>query len=135
MAFVAATDVYFSVDGTNIAPYAKSIDVSYEIDELETTTFSAGGHTFQGGMTNGSAALSGTYDNSGTGPKAIIEPIMRTGALVACVYRPEGTGSGLPEQSFNVLVSKYGESSAVGEMIKWSSDMKISGAVTDTTQA
>ena len=60
---------------------------------------------------------------------------MRTGALVACVYRPEGTGSGKPEQSFNVLVSKYGESSAVGEMIKWNSDMKISGAVTDTTQS
>ena len=135
MTFVAATDVYFSVDGTNIAPYAGSIDVSYEIDELETTTFSAGGHTFLGGMTNGSATLSGTYDDSGTGPKAIVEPLMRTGALVAAVYRPEGTGAGLPQQAFNVLVTKYGESSAVGDLIKWSSDMKISGAVTDTTQS
>jgi len=135
VAFVAANDVYLSVDGTNIAAYCGSIEVSYKVDSLDTTTFAAGGHTYQGGMTDGSVSVSGTYDNSGTGPKAVVEPLMRSGDLVAAVYRPEGTGTGLPEQSFNVLVTTYGESSAVGEMIKWSSEMQVSGAVTDTVQS
>jgi hypothetical protein len=86
-------------------------------------------------MTDGTLSASGTYDDTASGPKAVIEPLMRNGQLVAAVYRPEGTGSGLPEQSFNVLVTTYGESSAVGEMIKWSSEMQVSGAVTDTTQS
>ena len=135
MAFVAANDVYFSVDGTDIAQFAGSIEVSYSINSLQTTTFSAGGHTYQGGMTDGTASLSGTYDNGATGPKATIEPLMRNGQLVECVYRPEGTGTGKPEQSFDVLVTSYQESSAVGEMIQWSSEMQVSGPVTDTTQS
>jgi len=134
MAFVAANDVYLSVDGTNIAAYCGSIEVEYSVDSLKTTTFAAGGHTYQGGMTDGKLSCEGTYDDSMSGPKAIIEPLMRDGDLVAAIYRPEGTGSGKPQQSFNVLVTTYSESSAVGEMIQWSSEMKISGAVTDTTQ-
>ena len=135
MAFVAANDVYLSVNGTNIAAYCGSIEVSYKVDSLDTTTFAAGGHTYQGGMTDGTLSCSGTYDDTASGPKAVIEPLMRDGQLVAAVYRPEGTGAGLPQQAFNVLVTTYGESSAVGEMIKWSSEMQVSGAVTDTTQS
>ena len=134
MAFYPANDVYFSVDGTNIAAYCSSIDVSYTVDELETTTFAAGGHTYLGGMTGGSVSVSGSYDDGSGGPKAIVEPLMRDGDLVTAVYRPEGTGTGKPQQSFSVLVTTYGESSAVGEIIKWSSEMKVSGAVTDSTQ-
>lgn len=135
MAFVAANDVYFEVDGDDIAQFCNSIEVSYSVDSIDTTTFSAGGHTYQGGMTDGSVSLSGTYDNGAAGPKAKIEPLMRDGQLVAAVYRPEGTGAGLPQQAFNVLVTSYSESSAVGDMIKWASEMQVSGAVTDTTQA
>lgn len=135
MAFKNANDVYLSIDGTNIAAYCGSIEVSYSVDSIETTTFSAGGHTYQGGMTDGSISVEGTYDDTAGGPKAVIEPTMRDGQLVAAVYRPEGTGSGKPQQAFNVLVTSYGESSAVGDMIKWSSEMQISGGVTDTVQA
>ncbi len=135
MAFVAANDVYFSLAGTNIAQYCGSIEVSYSVNSLQTTTFSAGGHTYQGGMTDGSISLSGTYDNTASGPKAVVEPLMRDGQLVAGIYRPEGTGSGLPQQAFNVLVTEYSESSAVGEMIQWSASAQVSGGVTDTTQS
>ena len=86
-------------------------------------------------MTDGSLSISGTYDDTASGPKAVIEPLMRAGDLVAAVYRPEGTGSGKPQQSFQVLVTTYSESSAVGDMIKWASEAKVSGGVTDSTQA
>jgi hypothetical protein len=132
---VAANDVYLSVDGTNIAAYCGSIETSYSVNSLQTTTFSAGGHTYQGGMTDGSLSISGTYDDTASGPKAVIEPLMRDGQLVEAIYRPEGTGAGRPQQTFNVLVTTYSESSAVGEMIQWASEMQVSGAVTDTTQA
>lgn len=135
MAFKSANDVYLSVDGTNIAAFCSSIETARTVDSIDTTTFAAGGHTYQGGMTDGSISLSGTYDDGGTGPKAIIEPLMEDGQLVAAVYRPEGTGSGKPEQTCNVLVTTYSESSAVGDMIKWSAEMQISGAVTNTDQA
>jgi hypothetical protein len=59
---------------------------------------------------------------------------MVSGLLVAAVYRPEGTGSGRPQQTCNVLVTTYMESSSVADMIKWKADLQISGAVTDTVQ-
>ena len=135
MAFVAANDVYLSIDGSNIAAFCGSIEISRTVNTLQTTTFSAGGHTYQGGMTDGSLSISGTYDDGATGPKATIEPLMVDGQLVAAVYRPEGTGTGKPEQQFDVLITSYQESSAVGEMIQWSSEGQISGAVTDSVQA
>jgi hypothetical protein len=134
MAFVAANDVYLSVDGTDISQYCGSIETNYTIDSLDTTTFSAGGRTYQGGMTDGTLSLSGTYDDTASGPKAVVEPLMRTGLLVEAVYRPEGTGSGKPQQTFDVLVTSYSESSAVGDMIRWSSEMQVSGPVVDATQ-
>lgn len=134
MAFTAANNVYLSVGGTNIAAYCGTIKVSYKVDSLDTTTFAAGGHTYQGGMTDGSVSCDGTYDDTSSGPKAVIEPLMRNGQLVAAVYRPEGTGAGKPQQAFNVLVTTYDESSKVGDMIQWSSEMQVSGGVTDTTQ-
>lgn len=123
------------MNGNNIAAFCGSIEVSRSVNTLQTTTFSAGGHTYQGGMTDGSLSLSGTYDDGATGPKATIEPLMVDGQLVEAIYRPEGTGSGKPEQTFDVLITSYQESSAVGEMIQWSAEGQISGAVTDSTQA
>jgi hypothetical protein len=132
--FVAAKDAYLSVDGTNISAYCNSIESSRKVDSIDTTCFGQDGHTYQGGLYDGTISIGGLYDDTAGGPKAIMEPLMATGELVAAVYRPEGTGSGLPEQTCNVLVTTYVETSALNDMIKWSSELQISGTVTTADQ-
>ena len=65
--------------------------------------------------------------------KAIIEPLI--GTVVTLIRRPEGTGSGLPQESLSVLVKTYTETNPVADMITWSCAMTKSDAITRTTQA
>lgn len=134
MAFVAGKNLFFSLNGNNISAYCDSIDVERKIDSIDTTTFGQAGHTYLGGMTDGSIKVSGTYDSSASGPKAVFEPIMAAGLLVSAIYRPEGTGTGKPTETFSVLVTSYKESSKAADMIKWDGEMQISGTVTTATQ-
>lgn len=135
MAFIAAKDAYLSVNGVNISQYLNSIESNRKVDTIDTTTFGQPGHTYQGGLTDGSFSIGGLYDDTSGGPKAVMEPLMAAGQLVPLVYRPEGTGSGKPQQTCNGLVSTYVESSALNDMIKWTCEVQISGGVTNTDQA
>lgn len=135
MAFVAAKDAFLSVNGVNISAFCNSIESQRKVDSIDTTTFGQSGHVYQGGLTDGTLSIGGLYDNTVGGPKAVMEPLMQGGQLVPCVYRPEGTGTGKPQQTTNVLVSTYNESSALNDMIKWTCELQISGAVTNISQA
>jgi hypothetical protein len=50
------------------------------------------------------------------------------------VRRPEGTGSGRPQDSFSGLCTEYKESSPVADFVTWTASFRISGVVTSTTQ-
>src|SRR5690242_10290798 len=134
MSFVAAKNLFFSLNGVNLSAFCDTIDVERKIDSIDTTTFGNTGHTYLGGMVDGSIKVQGTYDNGVAGPKAVFEPIMDAGLLVTAIYRPEGTGTGKPQSSFSVLVTSYTESSKAADMITWKGDMQISGTVTRSTQ-
>jgi hypothetical protein len=132
--FVAAKDAYLSVNGVNISQFLNSIESNRKVDSIDTTTFGNSGHTYQGGLTDGTLSCAGLYDDTASGPKAVLEPLMQGGQLVPGVYRPEGTGSGRPQQTCNVLVSTYVESSALNDMIKFTTELQISGTVTNADQ-
>lgn len=134
MAFIAAKGAFLSVNGGNVSQYLNSIESNRKIDSIDTTTFGQTGHVYQGGLTDGTFSCAGLYDSSVSGPKAVIEPLMAAGNLVPVIYRPEGTGSGKPQQTCNGLVSTYVESSALNDMIKWTMELQISGTVTNAAQ-
>lgn len=113
--------------------YTDTIEFDQSADSHDTTTFGATGHVYAGGLTDGKVSLKGTYDNTASvGPRGAIQANL--GLVVAFKYRPEGIGTGKPESTFNVLVTGYKESVAVSDMIKWSADLNISGAVTTAAQ-
>ena len=122
------------MNGGNVSQYLNSIESNRKVDTIDTTTFGQLGHVYQGGLTDGTFSCAGLYDSSVTGPKAVIEPLMAAGNLVPVIYRPEGTGTGKPQQTCNGLVSTYVESSALNDMIKWKMDLQISGTVTNAAQ-
>lgn len=133
MAFVHGKDGYLSVDANDLSAFCDSVEFSRSADSHDTTTFGQDGHTYQGGLTDGTASIGGTYDDGASGPKTVLEPLI--GTVVDAVYRPEGTGTGKPEQTFDVLVTSYSDSVAVADMIKWKAELQISGAVTTATQS
>lgn len=133
MAFKHGKDTFISLDGDDLSPYTTTSQLEKSADSHDTTTYGQDAHTFQGGLLNGTATMSGIYDSStSSGPAAIIDGLV--GTNVTLIRQTEGVGAGLPSQSVNVLVLKYTETSPVADMITWSCDLQLSGTITRSTQ-
>lgn len=127
-------DTYISVAGNDLTTFCNTSEFERTVDSHDVTTYGAEDHAYQGGLGDGTFTMGGLYDTTASGPKAIIEPLIEAKANVTVIRRPEGTGSGLPQESFSVLITSYVETSPVADMVTWSCDMQKSGAVTRTTQ-
>jgi len=134
MAFAHARHTYISVAGSNLSAFTNSSEIERGGDKHDITMYGADDYSFSGGLLKGSFKMSGTYDDStSAGPRAILDPLV--GTVVALVRRPEGTGSGLPQDSFSALLEKYVETNPVADMIAWSAEYTVSGSVDTTPQA
>lgn len=133
MANVHAKSTYISIDGNDISAYCNDSDWTRNPDSHDMTVYGDDDHVFDGGLLAGSSGIGGKYDSSTTAsPRAVLEPL--EGTVVPMVYRPEGTGSGLPQRSVNVFVGEYKETAPVANFRMWTCALTHSGAVTRTTQ-
>jgi hypothetical protein len=139
MSTVHGSRTYYSLDGKQVSLSGNANTWERTADSHDTTVYATttttASHVFAGGLGGGTSTIGGFYDNStntGQNAKATIEPLV--GTVVAFIERPEGTGSGLPQRSVNVLVTKYTESKPVADMVTWSVDLQHSGTVTYSTQ-
>jgi hypothetical protein len=124
MTFVQGKDVVVSLDGDDLSVYCNKVDMEREAESLDTTTFGRDSKTYVGGLKDGKVSLEGIYDSSATGPRGIIEPLL--GTTVELIYQPEGSGTGKPTKTVDVVVEKYKESTEVAGMIKWTADLQCS---------
>lgn len=134
MTFVHGKDTVLTIDGDDISIYTNSSSWEDSSDKHDVSCYGAERKAYAYGLGDGTLSMEGVYDNTAAGPKAILEGIKDAGALVTLIRRPEGTGSGLPQESVSVLVEKYTETNPVADMIKWTCDLQMSGTITRTTQ-
>lgn len=132
MSFTHGKTTFVSINGSDISPYSSNTDWEKSADVHDVTGYGKLAHVFQGGLLNGKASVSGTYDDTVAGPHDIIQPLV--GSTVAMVYRPEGTGTGKPQETVNVVVMSYKQSNPVADMVKWTCDFQLSDAVTSINQ-
>jgi len=135
MAFIHGKDTLITVDSNDLSAFTKSSDYSVSTDSHDVTTYGQSGHVYQGGLTDGSFSMEGVYDDGATSPRDIIEPIRIARTAVTIVRQPEGAGSTLAQDSFSGLCTSYEESSPVDDMVTWSAEFSISGAIDRTAQA
>lgn len=133
MPFIHGKSTFVSLNAADLSAYTDSSELNLSADSHDVTTYGQTGHVYQGGLTDGKASMSGTYDSTaGTGPRAVIRPLL--GQNVTLIRRVEGTGSGKPQDTATVLVTGYVETNPVADMVKWSCELQISGAVDSTPQ-
>lgn len=134
MGFVHGKDVFVSLDGDDLSAYANNVEYQREADSHDTTTFGKDSKTYAGGLKDGTASVSGIYDSSSSaGPRAVVAPLL--GTVVEFIYRPEGTGTGKPQDTVDTLVTAYEETGAVADMVTWTCSLQLSDDVTSSTQA
>jgi hypothetical protein len=134
MVFQHGKDTVLTLATVDISAYTNTSELTIAADDHDVTCYGADDHAYDGGLGNHSFTAAGIYDKTAvTGPRALLKPLV--GTKVATVRRPEGTGSGLPQDAFTLLLTQYVETNPVADMIAWSIEGKVSGAVDGTAQA
>ncbi len=132
MAFVHGKNTYVSLNGTDLSAFTNTSSFTRKADKHDVTTSGKNDHVYTGGLGDADFTMGGIYDNGATGPRDIIEPLI--GSTVTLVRRPEGTGSGLPQDSLSVVVEEYTETNPVADMVTWSVKVQPTDAITSTNQ-
>lgn len=133
MAFVHSKNTEISLNAVDLTLFTNTSQLEQESDEHDLTTYGLDDYVFGGGLLKGAFSMGGNYDNTATGPKAVIEPLI--GTVVELIRKPEGTGAGLPLETVDVLVKKYTETAPVAGFIAWQLELTKSGPIVRTTQA
>lgn len=131
--FVHGRHTFVSLNGSDLSIYVTTSQLEQNADKHDVTTYGKDDHVYSGGLGNGAATMSGIYDSTASvGPRAVINPLI--GTVVQLIRRPEGTGTGKPQDRVNVLVEKYVETNPVADMVTWSLDLQPSDTVDSTPQ-
>jgi hypothetical protein len=127
-------NTYISLNGVDLSAYCDSSEHHKKPDVHDVTTYGNDSHVKDGGLLDGTGSIGGLYDTTtGTGPRAVINPLV--GSVVTYIRRPEGTGSGKPQDSVSVLVGEYVETSPVADYVRWTLALEYSGDITSSTQS
>lgn len=132
MTFSHGKNTYISLNGVDLSAYTTTSQLEKTADKHDVTTYGQPTHVYNGGLLDGTATISGVYDNGASGPRATIQALI--GTTCTLVRRPDGTGTGKAQDSVTVFVEKYVETNPVADMVTWSCDLQLSGTVTTTAQ-
>jgi hypothetical protein len=121
------------VDGNDISTHANDSNRERGSGTEDLTTYGKNAEVYGGTLKTGAFGCSGKYDTAATGPRAVLDPLV--GTSVNIKYRPEGTGSGKPQDSFEAVITKYVETAPVAGYRLWSLETQPSDEWDRTPQA
>jgi hypothetical protein len=132
---VHGASAYIAVnDGTslrNLSTYVDNTDWSPEQDVHDDTTYGATGHTYRGGLTNGTFTISGMWDpTTSTGPDAVGATLLAVKTPTAFEFGPQGNAAGKIKKSGSAVLKTYNVGVPVAGLITFSMQFQISGAIT-----
>lgn len=131
--FAHGKDTEVTVDGDPITPWTNNSEFTRGATGHNVTMYGADDEAWAGGLRNGKFTCSGLYDKTATTGTAILDPLV--GTVVPVIRKPLGTGTGKPQQTFQALLVSYVETSPVADMVSWSAEFTVSGAVATTSQS
>ncbi len=135
MAKVHGKNTFVSVAGTDLSQYCDNSELPRTADSHDVTGYGKSAHVYAAGLVDGKFSLGGFYDSTlVTGPRAVLDPLVGAATPTTIIRRPEGTGTGKPQQTFTANLLTYTESNPVADMVRWVTDWQLSDAVTGTVQ-
>jgi predicted secreted protein len=132
--FVHGKSTNFTLDDTagtvrDLSDTLTSVDFPESIETAETTAFGSSAKSYIVGLSDATISLSGIWD-------ATVDGYIAGGAEPASrsfVYGPAGTTGGNVKYTGEAIVTSYSISNPVGDVVTYSVDLQVTGAVTRTT--
>jgi hypothetical protein len=111
----------------NISDTLNSVTFPREAEVLETTSFGSSDRTYIVGFKNGTISIEGSFDATVDG---YLAGILGQDATVSFEYGPEGSTSTYTKYTGEAILTSYETSAGVGDVVSYSAEFQISGAVT-----
>ena len=135
MAFVHGKDSVFKLDNsggslTDISAYVNNVDFPETADVAESSVLGSSSKQYLVGLKDSTLGLTGFFDATAD---AIFGAVLGQSATLSFEYSPEGTASGIVKYTGECILTNYALSSPVGDVVAYSADLQVSGAVTRGT--
>jgi hypothetical protein len=137
MALLHGRKTKVTINASDISIYTKSTNFDRSVKTHDVTTYGPNreSESYEAGLTGGKITLSGVYDDTVSGPDAILTALMDAKAAVAFVLQMKGTGPGRPQKTCQVIVEKFAVSDSVDDMVQWTAELQPTGDVNSAPQA
>ena len=131
--FVHGKSTDFAIDDTggssrNISDTLTDVSFPQTIDTAETTAFGSSNKSYIVGLKDTTISVSGIWDATVDGYLSGTEPASRS-----FIYGPAGTDSGNVKYTGEAIMTNYSQSNPVGDVVTFTADFQVTGAVTRTT--
>lgn len=117
---------------TDISNTLTDVSFPQTIETAETTTFGSNAKEYIVGLSDSSLSVSGNFDAT---VDAHLAGIAGQAATVSFEYGPEGSTSPQVKYTGEAILTSYEKSGAVGDVVTYSAEFQITGAVTRGTYA
>jgi hypothetical protein len=121
------------IDSNDVSTYCTDSNCEQSAGTEDNTTYGKNAIVKDPTLLTGAFSCSGKYDSAAGGPRAVLKPLV--GTSVTIKHRPEGTGAGLPQDSFTAVITKYTETAPVGGYRTWALDTEPSDEWDSTAQS
>jgi hypothetical protein len=116
-----------------LTTFVDSVDFNNSVDTAETTTAGAEAKTYVSGQSDSTLSISGKYDRTATtGPHAILTGLIGLETTSTFEYGPDGSVAGYVKKTGECFLTSYVVSSPVGDVVSFSADFQVTGAITET---
>ena len=115
---------------TDISNTLTDLGFPQTVETAETTSFGSSAKTYIVGLTDATVSASGNFDAT---VDAHLGGILGQSATVSFEYGPEGSTTGQVKYSGEAILTSYEKSGAVGDVVTYSAEFQVTGAVTRGT--
>jgi hypothetical protein len=109
-------------------------DVSFprSVDTAETSAFGDSAKTYIVGLSDATVSVSGNFDAT---VDAHLAGVLGQAATLSFEYGPEGSTSPQVKYTGECILTSYEKSGAIGDVVTYSAEFQVTGAVTRGTYA
>jgi len=117
---------------TNISDTLTDVSFPQTVDTAETSTFGSSAKSYVVGLSDSSLSISGNFDAT---VDAHLAGVLGQAATLSFEYGPEGSTNGFVKYTGECILTSYEKSGAIGDVVTYSAEFQVTGAITRGTYA
>jgi hypothetical protein len=117
---------------TNISDTLTDVSFPRSVDTAETSAFGDSAKTYIVGLSDATVSVSGNFDAT---VDAHLSAVLGQAATLSFEYGPEGSTSPQVKYTGECILTSYEKSGAIGDVVTYSAEFQVTGAVSRGTYA